>query len=59
MKYLLSIDGATHITGYALFDIKNNKLIDYGTICSSNVSIRNRVIEMIDGINDIISKSNK
>jgi Holliday junction resolvasome RuvABC endonuclease subunit len=56
MKYLLSIDGATHITGWALFNYENKNLIKYGVVCGGDFSMRNRVVNMIDGINDLINK---
>jgi Holliday junction resolvasome RuvABC endonuclease subunit len=59
MKYLLSIDGATHVTGYALFSIETKKIITYGIIKSNDQdSMRLRVVQMIDGIYDLIKVYN-
>lgn len=57
---LLSIDGATVTSGYAIFDKDNKTLLNYGKINIENkeLSMRDRVIEMIDKFSEIIDTYN-
>jgi Holliday junction resolvasome RuvABC endonuclease subunit len=58
-NYLLSIDGSTTGTGWAIIDKNTLNLIDYGVFKKSKEEesiMRNRVIYMIDGLNKVIEK---
>lgn len=61
MNFLLSIDGSTTGTGWAIINKDTLKLIDYGVFKKTKaeeIIMRNRVIYMIDGLNEIIEKYN-
>lgn len=60
-NYLLSIDGATEISGYAVFDKNTKELVHYGKIHiprKDNPVMRDRVILMMEGFSEIMDEWN-
>lgn len=65
-NYLLSIDGSTVATGWAIFDKDTKQLIDYGVVKAPIIKAetkeesannrRFRILEMLKGVNEVIEK---
>lgn len=56
MNILLSIDGSTTATGWAVFNCETKELLDYGVFKSDLEDRRDRIRFMINGIKETIQK---
>lgn len=58
MRKLLSIDGSTTATGWAIYNKDTKELITYGVVKDDGKDRRERVRNMIDGVKDVINEHN-